>query len=70
MYAIYSAKGHVIVNRRAMGEWCQMPYPGHPKGCPNYDTGRPECPPNAPFVWDWIDKDKPQFFVVEISLNI
>lgn len=27
-------------------ELCQRPYPGHPKGCPNYGK-RPECPPQA-----------------------
>ena len=26
------------------GTWCTLPYPDHPKGCPNF----PECPRNQP----------------------
>ena len=28
------------------GDLCRMPYPGHPRGCPNYGK-RPSCPPRA-----------------------
>lgn len=27
--------------------WCQLPYPNHPHGCPNYNKS-PLCPPNSP----------------------
>jgi hypothetical protein len=31
----------VVYDRRARnGTWCRLPYPGHPKGCPNF----PVCP--------------------------
>ena len=29
-------------------KWCQLPYPGHKNGCPNYGNN-PLCPPNAKF---------------------
>ena len=29
--------------------WCQLPYPNHPKGCPNYSKN-PNCPPLAKFM--------------------
>lgn len=29
--------------------WCQLPYPDHPKGCPNYNKN-PNCPPLAKFM--------------------
>jgi len=28
------------------GDLCSRPYPGHPRGCPNYGK-RPTCPPRA-----------------------
>ena len=35
----------LIFDRRARdGTWCKLPYPGHPKGCPNF----PKCPANQP----------------------
>lgn len=30
-------------------EWCKLPYPNHPKGCPNFGK-RGGCPPDAP-LW-------------------
>jgi hypothetical protein len=28
----------VVYDRKARGEYCQLPYPNHPKGCPNLLT--------------------------------
>lgn len=28
------------------GTWCRLPYPGHPKGCPNF----PKCPAKHPDI--------------------
>lgn len=28
------------------GTWCKLPYPGHPKGCPNF----PKCPAKHPDI--------------------
>jgi len=43
-------------------DWCKLPYPGHPKGCPNY--GKKEiCPPKAGWITDIIDP--PYFLVIQ-----
>jgi len=39
----------VVIDLRAR-DWCKMPYPNHPKGCPNYNQ-RDSCPPQAP-IWN------------------
>lgn len=31
-----------------IGEWCKLPYPDHPNGCPNYGKNL-YCPPDNPF---------------------
>lgn len=59
---IIEVTGKLVIDYRAM-EWCKLPYPGHKKGCPNYGK-RPECPPQAPKVEDWIDLNKPHYFIV------
>lgn len=46
-----------IVTSHKTGDWCQIPYPGHPKGCPNY--GRKNCPPGAPFITEIMDLRRP-----------
>ena len=52
-----------------VGEWCQLPYPGHKKGCPNYNKSD-RCPPKAPHVSDYFDLKKPLYFVhSEFDLN-
>ena len=42
--------------------YCKLPYPGHPKGCPNYGK-RQDCPPNTPFVLDLLDESKKMYLV-------
>lgn len=44
-------------------KWCLLPYPNHPKGCPNYNKSS-ECPPNAPLVGDFVDITKKMWFIV------
>ena len=39
-------------------DFCKMPYPGYPRGCPMYDT-RASCPPEAPLIDDVLDLTKP-----------
>lgn len=48
-----------IITSRKTGEWCQIPYPGHLKGCPNY--GRKGCPPDASFITDVMDLRRPVY---------
>ena len=42
-------KEDISLDKRARGEWCLLPYPNHPKGCPNYGK-KQICPPfSKPF---------------------
>ena len=50
----------LIVTGQA-GEWCQIPYEGHPKGCPKYGEDK-WCPPNAPKIKDYFNLSKPLYF--------
>ena len=36
------------------GRWCMLPYPNHPKGCPNHGQ-KSHCPPFAPIAYDFFD---------------
>ncbi len=50
-------------------EWCKLPYPNHPKGCPNYRR-RDTCPDKAPLIEDFIDVSKPKILLtVEFDLG-
>ena len=57
---IYPVKRLIISNQ--VGEWCQMPYPDHPKGCPNFGKAD-KCPPEAPTVGDYFDLSSPLWLV-------
>lgn len=63
MRKIIDVTGKLVIDLRAR-EWCKLPYPNHPKGCPNYNTGRPDCPPNAPLIQDKFDLTKQHWFVI------
>jgi predicted metal-binding protein len=52
----------LVIDNRAR-EWCLLPYPDHPKGCPNYNQ-KAECPPLAPVIKDFIDLKKKKWFLV------
>ena len=41
---------------------CRMPYPGHPRGCPNYGK-RPACPPTAPAISATLDLGYPVYAI-------
>ncbi|WP_319525754.1 hypothetical protein [uncultured Desulfosarcina sp.] len=57
---LYPVK-RLILSDRA-GRWCRLPYPDHPKGCPNY--GKTEkCPPKAPAAGDYFDLSRPTWLV-------
>lgn len=51
-----------LVLSSQVGEWCQMPYPGHKKGCPNYGKAD-RCPPKALHVSEYFNLEKPLYFV-------
>lgn len=44
-------------------KWCQLPYPGHPKGCPNF-CRKPECPNQASSVEEFIDLRQPHYLAI------
>ncbi len=41
---------------------CRRPYPGHPRGCPNWGK-RPTCPPKAPLLRHLLDLRKPVYCI-------
>jgi len=44
---VYPVK-RLVLSEKA-GDWCRLPYPGHPKGCPNFNKN-PRCPPKIGHV--------------------
>lgn len=46
-------------------EWCKLPYPNHPRGCPNYGKHK-ECPPQAPKLFLAEVKEKKLFLIYEM----
>lgn len=47
---------NLVIDYRAR-EWCKLPYPNHPQGCPNYNK-KPLCPPQAPRIENFFDLSK------------
>ena len=60
---ILNVTGKMIIDKQAR-EWCKLPYPDHPHGCPNYGKKK-DCPPQAPFIESFISLSKPHFFVCQ-----
>ncbi len=52
----------VVIEPRVRG-MCRLPYPLHPKGCPNF-SHKPGCPPACPIFSDRFDLSAPAFAVV------
>lgn len=52
----------IIIDYRAR-DWCKLPYPDHPFGCPNYGV-RNTCPPNAPLIENYFDLSQPLWFTI------
>jgi len=46
--------------------WCVLPYPRHPKGCPNFGKKK-GCPPTAKKFWSLI---KPPYVLVGVCFNL
>jgi len=49
-------------------EFCKLPYPRHPNGCPMYGT-RLGCPPEAPMIGEILDLSEPTYLVA-IKYNV
>ena len=43
-------------------EMCKLPYPGHPKGCPNYGKRR-ACPPRQRLLPDIFNMTRPLYVI-------
>jgi len=67
---IVEVTNKLIINYRAatrvggLKAWCELPYPGHPKGCPNYPN---KC--CFPKVGEYYDLTKPHWFAI-VEFNI
>lgn len=59
---ILSVTGELRINYKAR-DWCKLPYPGHPHGCPNVGKN-PDCPPLVKLVGDVFDLSRPLWMVV------
>ena len=42
--------------------WCKLPYPRHPKGCPNYGK-KAHCPPDSLNIKEVLNLKKPIYIV-------
>ena len=51
----------LVIDYRAR-EWCKLPYPDHPRGCPNFGQ-RASCPPEAPLVENHFDLSQPVWLI-------
>jgi len=51
----------LIISKKT-GQWCKLPYPNHPKGCPNYGK-KANCPPQAPWIYDYFNTLRPMYLV-------
>ncbi len=51
----------LVVDKSVRGLCCR-PYPGHPKGCPNFGE-KLGCPPQCPLVDQVFDLSKPVWFI-------
>ena len=56
----------LVIETKANGYWCQLPYPGHPKGCPNY--GKKEgCPPSSEI---FSENYQPPYYLISETFDI
>lgn len=61
-HSLYAVTDMLVLNEKTK-TWCKLPYPGHPRGCPNYGK-KDICPPRAPDVRDVFDFNMHLSFVV------
>lgn len=72
---LHDVTGEIVIDERAMGEWCQKPYGKQENGCPNYnDPEHSECPPfdepNGGIISSFINLNKEHWFwVIEFDIG-
>lgn len=59
----YALRAGEVFHHPRVKTWCGLPYPGHPRGCPNYGGTRPHCPHNSPYITEVLDLKKPVYLV-------
>lgn len=58
----------LIINSAAR-DWCVLPYPDHPKGCPNFGK-KAICPPQVEYIEDWlVGVEELRFVCVSFNLK-
>jgi predicted metal-binding protein len=62
MYTIVCIDIIPVINYKTKS-LCLTPYPGHPKGCPNFGKKK-TCPPKAPFFEKYFDMDKSFYLII------
>jgi predicted metal-binding protein len=62
MTRIFQVTGKLVINPEVRG-WCKLPYPGHPRGCPNFGK-RADCPPRVGIIGDFFDLSKKHWLIV------
>ena len=55
----------VVVKPKGFVRWCNLPYPKHPNGCPNFGV-REDCPPNIEY---FLDVYKPEVRIAALSFD-
>lgn len=53
---------NITLNTHEIAALCTKPYPGHPKGCPNFGK-KDGCPPKVPHIFDTIQLERPIWLV-------
>jgi len=56
----------LVIEYKAHGYWCQLPYPGHPKGCPNFNK-KEGCPPNVEL---FLETYQPPYYLITEIFDI
>jgi len=64
--AYFVHESGLVLNEKARSEWCLLPYPNHPKGCPNYGK-RMSCPP---FASPFKDIVQPPYYIIIEEFDI
>ncbi len=59
----------IIVVNPAFQDMCKRPYPGHPKGCPNYGQ-RAICPPRQRLLFNIFDCSIENFHLIYVSFDL
>ena len=57
-----------LVTSDQTSRWCLLPYPNHPKGCPNYGKKK-TCPPAVEKLIEVLDLDRP-IYAVHSEFNL